>query len=53
MEINTILTLILIIVIIIGFISLIIWALSKNKKVAKFFKSIADGTGETLSHAGW
>jgi len=48
MEINIIMTIIFIAIFVIGFVSLIIWALSKNKKVSKFFKKIADWIGENL-----
>ncbi len=52
MKIDTILTIALIAAIVIGIISNVIWSLSKNKKIAKFFEKIADEIGETLSHAG-
>jgi hypothetical protein len=52
MEINTILTIMFISVLIICFASIIIWALSKNKKVSKFFKKIADGIAEILVGGG-
>ncbi len=31
---------------VVGFISLIVWALSKNKKIAKFFRKLSDWIGE-------
>ncbi len=52
MEVDTILTIILVVVIAIGLISFFIWALCKNEKIAKFFKKISEWIGETISHSG-
>jgi len=53
MEIDIILTIIFLSIFVICFVSLFIWALSKNKKIAKFFKKIADGIAEILAGGGW
>jgi TM2 domain-containing membrane protein YozV len=46
MNIDTIMIIVIIIGFLISFISFMIWVLTKNKKVAKFFEKISDWFAE-------
>ena len=52
MEIDAILTIIFIAAIVISIVSFFIWDLSKNKRIAKFFRKISEWILETISHSG-